>query len=207
MSQLDHIAIAGPDLDALVAQFHDLTGVQPVKGGHHEGQGTANYLVGLGEGSYIELIGPDPDRPDPDQPRPLRVDEVTETTVTGWAARPDDLDALVASAREVGHDPGAVIDMDRRTPGGELVAWRLTPPTGAFDGVVPFLIDWLDTAHPSDGLPQVRLRSLTITHPDVDGVRAALASVEALDPVSAVKPGAAGIAVELDTPKGRVRIG
>ncbi|GAB3812654.1 VOC family protein [Tessaracoccus terricola] len=207
MSQLDHIAIAGPDLEALVASFRDLTGVRPVKGGSHEGQGTANYLVGLGEGRYIELIGPDPEQPDPTQPRPLRVDEVSEATVTGWAARPDDLDALVRSARDAGYDPGQVRDMDRRTPAGDLVAWRLTPPTGGFDGVIPFLIDWLDTTHPSGGLPEVSLRSFTITHPDVDGVRSALAAVDALGPVSAVKSGEAGIAVELDTPNGRVRIG
>lgn len=207
MSQLDHLVIAGPDLAALVAHFRELTGVQPVQGGRHEGQGTANYLVRLGEGRYIELIGPDPDQPEPDGPRPLRVDEVTETTVTGWAARPDDLDAVVAAARAAGYDPGDVRDMDRRTPDDELVAWRLTPPGGGFDGTVPFLIDWLDTTHPSGGLPELRLRSFTLTHPDVAGLRSALAAVGALGPVSAVKSGDAGIAVELDTPNGRVRLG
>lgn len=207
MSQLDHIAIAGPDLEALVAHFRELTGVQPVKGGSHEGQGTANYIVGLGEGCYIELIGPDPDQPDPAEPRPLGVDDVTEPTITGWAARPDDLDTTVAAAREAGYDPGEIRDMDRRTPAGDLVAWRLTPPTGGFDGVIPFLIDWLDTTHPSGNLPGISLRTFTITHPDTDGVRKALAAVGALGPVSAVKQGEAGISLELDTPNGRVRIG
>ncbi|MCC2593962.1 VOC family protein [Tessaracoccus sp. OS52] len=208
MSQLDHIVIAGPDLAALAAEFHRLTGVAPVSGGQHEGRGTANHLVGLGEVRYLELIGPDPTQDEPAQPRPLRVDEVTGTTVVGWAVRPDDIDAQVASARSVGYDPGDPAAMSRTTPSGDVLAWRLTSPSGGLDGAIPFLIDWQDSAHPSGGLPEVTLRSFTITHPDTDGVRAALAAVGALGPVSAIRRGdAVGLAVELDTPNGRVRIG
>lgn len=208
MSQLDHIVIAGPDLKALAAEFQELTGIRPVPGGKHEGRGTANQLVGLGEGRYIELIGPDPDQPEPGQPRPLRVDEVTGATVVGWAVRPDDIDAQVATARDAGYDPGQPEPMSRSTPGGEVVSWRLTPPSGGLGGAVPFLIDWQDTTHPSGALPAVSLRSFTITHPDSGAVRKALAAIAALQPVSAIKQGdAVSLAVELDTPNGRVRFG
>ncbi len=207
MSQLDHIVIAAPDLKALAAEFHNLSGVPPVPGGQHEGEGTANYLVGLGEGRYIELIGPDPEQDDPDHARPLRVDEVSGTTVVGWAVRPDDLASRVASARDAGYDPGEPKPMDRRTPDGEVLAWQLTPLSGGFGGTIPFLIDWQDSTHPSKGLPSATLLSLELTHPDPDGVRAALEAVDALELVSDIRRGSAGLAITVETPNGQVRFG
>lgn len=205
MSHLDHLIIAGPDLQALADWFHDRTGVRPVAGGRHEGRGTANQLVGLGEGRYIELIGPDPDQPDPDQPRPLRVDDVTEPTVVGWAVRPDDVDAQIVASRAAGYDPGPADPMSRRTPAGELVAWRLTPSSGGFGGAVPFLIDWQDTRHPSGDLPTVTLTELVITHPETDAVATALRAVGAEGLVTEIRDGdAAGLELVLDTPNGRV---
>lgn len=207
MSQLDHIVIAAPDLRALVAEFQQLTGIQPTPGGQHQGRGTANHLVGLGEGRYIELIGPDPTQEEPAQARPLRVDEITGTTVVGWAVRPDDLSGQVAAARDAGYDPGDPNPMDRRTPEGEVLAWHLTPPRGGLGGTVPFLIDWLDTVHPSEGLPAVPLLSLTLSHPDPASVRSALEAVDALSLVTDIQQGEVGLAVELETPKGRVHFG
>lgn len=208
MSQLDHVIIAAPDLKALADEFHQRTGIRPVPGGRHEGLGTANQLVGLGDGRYIELIGPDPDQPAPGQPRPLRVDDVTETTVVGWAVRPDDIDALVASARTAGYDPRDAEPMSRRTPDGDVVVWRLTPPAGGFDGAVPFLIDWADTPHPSHDLAGAALLSLVIHHPDADGVRSALEAVGATPLVAGVSTAeSVRLQLVLDTPKGEVRFG
>lgn len=207
MSQLDHIVIASPNLTALVAEFRRRTGVQPVTGGRHEGRGTANHLVGLGEGRYIELIGPDPTQQDIREPRPLRVDEVTDTTVVGWAVRPDNLAAQLASSREAGYDPGEPAPMDRTASDGGVIAWRLTPPAGGMGGTVPFLIDWQDTTHPSVGLPALTLLSLTITHPDPAAVRAAVAAVGGLEVVTDFRQGPVGLAVELETPNGQIRIG
>ena len=207
MSQLDHIVIAAPDLAALVTEFHTVTGVRPAPGGQHEGEGTANFLVGLGQGRYIELIGPDPEQNDPDHARPLRVDEVSGTTMVGWAVRPDDLDARVNSARVSGYDPGNPKPMDRRTPNGDVLAWRLTPPSGGLGGTIPFLIDWQDSTHPSEGLSSVTLLSLELSHPDPDSVRAALEAVDALELVSEIRRGSTGLAITLETPNGQIRFG
>ena len=207
MSQLDHIVIAAPDLQSLVDEFHARTGVQPVAGGQHAGRGTANYLVGLGEGRYIELIGPDPEQDDPSEARPLRVDDVTATTMVGWATRPDDIDARVRSAREAGYDPGDPKPMDRRTPDGDLLEWRLTPPSGGLGGTIPFLIDWQDSVHPSEGLPSVTLLSLELTHPNPEAVRTALDAVDALECVAEIFSGTTGLAITLETPNGQVRFG
>lgn len=116
ISRLDHIVIASPNLEKLASDFYELTGVKPVEGGRHEGKGTANKLIGLGEGSYLELIGPDLKQKDPEQERPLQVDDIKKTTVVGWSVRPKDMDNTINGARELGYDPGDPDSMDRKTP-------------------------------------------------------------------------------------------
>lgn len=207
MSQLDHIVIASPNLQALASEFYELTGVKPVPGGRHEGKGTANQLVGLGEGRYIELVGPDPKQGEPDNPRPLRVDDVTETRVVGWSIRPDDMNTRVIEARKAGYDPGSPEPMSRKTPSGEMLDWVITPLIGGLGGTVPFLIDWKESKHPSEGLPGVTLLSLTLIHPQPDELRLALKAIKALDLVSEIRKGDIALKVELETPKGKIQIG
>lgn len=134
------------------------------------------------------------------------MDEVNKTKLVGWSIRPDDMNTRVRMARKAGYDPGDVEPMSRKTPKGELLSWTLTPLEGGMGGAIPFLIDWKDTKHPSKGLPLVTLTSFTITHPHPDEVRSALEAVEALDLVSEVRQGEIGLEIELDTPKGRVKI-
>ncbi len=59
MHPLDHIMLAAPDLEAAVADFEQRTGVRPSEGGRHPGQGSRNVLATLGNGCYLEIIGPD----------------------------------------------------------------------------------------------------------------------------------------------------
>jgi hypothetical protein len=178
---LDHLVLAGPDLGAAVRSFAELTGVEPVQGGGHVGLGTANYLVDLGGGSYLEIIGPDPNQPEPEQPRPFGIDELQVPRMVTWAIRTDDLDALIADARSAGYDIADPIAMSRRTVDGELLAWRLAfAPPRYGDGVVPFVIDWGSTPHPtSRRLPRTELVELRARHPDPESVRPALAALRA----------------------------
>lgn len=203
----DHIVYAGPDLQELIEQVRISTGVAAVPGGSHEGRGTANALLGLGHGSYLELLGPDPYQAEPAGPRPLRVDEVPAPTVVGWAVRTPSITHLANSARADGYDPGPVQSMTRRSPQGEELQWRLTPPEGGLGGAVPFLIDWAESPHPSEGLPAVELRSLRITHPDPAELRTALTAVDALDLVEVIRGPQLHLTLHLDTPNGAVQLG
>ncbi|RBP63452.1 glyoxalase-like protein [Brevibacterium sanguinis] len=182
----DHLVIAVPDLAENVEQCERILGVRPVPGGSHPGLGTANALLGLdvdgdGDGDsarggdgprpvYLEFIGPDPEQ-DPALAAD-RLAGITEPTVQRWAIRPVDFDAVVTAAATAPGprvDLGAVADMTRRTPDGEVLEWRLTRRMPlALGGIQPFLIDWKDTPHPSSrAMPRVGLTDFRARTPRV----------------------------------------
>lgn len=164
---LDHLVYAVPNLDAGVRAFAARTGVTPVDGGRHAGFGTANYLAGLAPGRYLEIIGPDPDQPNFSGRRLFGISADRPARLVAWAAATTDIDAQINSARRHGYDPGDSTPLSRVTAGGGLLQWQLTPDTvDSTGGTVPFLIDWLDSAHPSLGpLPQLMLINFTLTDP------------------------------------------
>ncbi len=150
---IDHLVYATPDLEGTIRDFERFLGVRAVIGGQHVGRGTWNALLSLSEdghvGPYLELIAPDPKQPEPDAPRPFGVDSTHAPRLVTWAARTNDLGAVITTARSLGYDPGPASAMQRATPEGLLLSWQLTMPPAEGGGVVPFLIDWGVTVHPS----------------------------------------------------------
>jgi Glyoxalase-like domain len=200
---LDHLVYAVPDLDAAAQQFAAATGVTPVEGGRHLGRGTRNVLVGLGETSYLEIIGPDPEQPADSGVAPLfGSDALSGPRLVAWAIHPADLEVAAAAAAAAGADLGPIVPLSRRTPAGVVLQWRLTSadPT-PLDGIIPFLIDWATTAHPAPPLPRLTLSGLRATHPDPLAVSAVL---DALDVRLTVEPGPPGLSALLGTPRGPV---
>jgi len=147
---VDHLVYAVPDLEVVVADVERQLGVRPGLGGRHEGLGTWNALLSLGEGVYLELIAKDPAAPEPSGPRPFGLDELETPRLVTWAVRSTEIEADAENARLRGFDPGRVIPMSRKQPGGETLEWRLSlRADGLGDGLVPFLIDWGSCPHPS----------------------------------------------------------
>ena len=144
----DHLIFGVPVLEDGVRQLETRWGVRAQPGGHHQGLGTHNALLGLGEGAYLELIAPDPDQPPPPRPRPFGLDALDHPRLVAWAVRADDLDRRVAHTRTQGYDPGDPLELQRTTARGTPLRWRLTPKALA-GGPIPFLIDWGDAIHPS----------------------------------------------------------
>ena len=142
-----------------------MNGVTP-PGGSHDGLGTANALLAIGNGAYLEIIGPDPSQPDHVGPRPFGVDDVTEPRLITWAAAVPDLDLWLAwcTARKL--DPGPAFTMQRTTPAEDVLHWRLTLPPSDGDGVVPFLILWPGATTSKTSAPGVVLR-FELSHPDL----------------------------------------
>src|SRR5438874_2073358 len=110
-------------LGATVGEFAARPGLQPAAGGRHPGLGTGNALLDLGAGIYLEIIGVDLAGPTtagapPVGPRPFGLDRIAAARLATWAARVDEIDERVASARSAGYDPGPVGAMSRRHPDG-----------------------------------------------------------------------------------------
>ncbi|WP_080792933.1 VOC family protein [Corynebacterium pacaense] len=210
-SHLDHIVIAGPDLNELVSRFSELTGITPVPGGRHE-TGSANALVPLADppGSYIELIAPDPEAAQLSSDHfALASTGASEPRVAAWCIRPDSLDELAVQYRELGIEPDGIGEMNRHTPDGAVLSWRLIRSAPGVDySPLPFAIDWGNTAHPSGGETPLASVEKLIIH----GGAAALEALSAdfSDDLTAIIELADGdpfLELTLNTPKGLVGIG
>src|SRR5205085_7482914 len=102
-----------------------------------------------------------------------------------------------------GLDIGPVESMSRARPDGSVLRWQLTSGARPGEGLVPFLIDWGESEHPSRGAPAgCVLVVLRAEHPEPARVARLLAALDLTLPIDAA-PRAALIA-ELDTPRGRV---
>ena len=199
---LDHLVYATPDLDQTVVDLAE-RGITLSLGGPHPGLGTRNYLAALGDRSFLEVVGPDREQPDPATARPFGVDDLTEARLTTWAIQVPDLDEALDRARAGGHEPGEVMAMSRRRPDDVLLSWRLAFPPDNEGGLVPFVIGWGDTPHPSlsaaTGTRLVRLRG---EHPDPGRLGAVFAALGTeLDVTEAAEP---GLVAELTTGSGTV---
>jgi hypothetical protein len=167
----DHIAISATTLDAGVAWVEQALGVQMAGGGQHGLMATHNRLLGLGD-LYLEVIAIDPTAPAPARPRWFDIDRFAgPPRLTNWVARTDDMAADLPLGLP---NWGLPLTLTR----GEY-RWQMAVPEDGilpFDGAYPALIQWLTPLHPTQALPDagVRLKELTITHPQAAALNAAL---------------------------------
>ena len=171
--RVDHLVYATPDLNLGIDAIEQLLGVRAIPGGQHLGAGTRNALVALGPGTYLEIVGPDPAQPTPEQPRWFRIDEIDAPRLVMWAAKVDAIERVSNEARQLGIGLGDIVAGSRKRGDGAVLAWRYTNPrTIVADGVIPFLIDWGVTPHPSEGAAQgASLIHLRAEHPQPEPIR------------------------------------
>jgi Glyoxalase-like domain len=208
---LDHIMLAAPDLEAAVADFEQRTGVRPSEGGRHPGQGSRNVLATLGNGCYLEIIGPDLT-----QDRTNNLGEVlsrlTTPTLLKFAVGTGDIAGVHQRASGLGLWPlassGARADgpfaMSRTLPTGEVLKWRLLLlGSASYEGYVPFFIQWNGEPHPSQtAATGCTLERFWVEHPDAAGLAQLYSELQvAVDVVPASQP---RLNLALRTPKGRV---
>jgi len=203
---VDHLVYGSTSLQAGIDELERSLGVRAAGGGQHLGRGTHNALLGLAGPSYLEIIAPDPEQGRPPGPLPFCLENLHQRGLAGWATRTTEIDRLVAESRAAGYDPGPIESMERLRPDGTTIRWRLTSmPYSASTFVVPFVIDWGDSPHPSVSAPAgASLIALRIEHPDPPTIRHAL---DALHLEVVVSHGAEPALIALlDTPRGRVEL-
>ena len=207
MFELDHLVIAARDLDEGTAFVQNLLGVPLEPGGKHTAMGTHNRLLNLGGGVYLEVLTIDPDTPAPDRPRWFGMDSRAVRqrleqgpTLLHWVAR-----AKVDTSLQESDTFGRVLPMQR----GDL-NWLITIPDDGHlprEGVLPTLIDWGDTPHPTTKLPErgLKLAKLRGFHPQPEEVEEVLAEL-GLEEVIELEEGEVGLEGEVKTPDSVVKL-
>jgi len=204
---LDHVVYGVPDLEIGIRDLANVLGVTPAFGGRHESIGTHNAILPLEGGRYLELIARDPSRPNPPLGIPWGLDSLKEPGLITWAVATRDIDAAVEHAKNEGYDPGTAIDVARATPEGDQLTWRLTISREfAAEGLVPFMIDWGSSPHPSSTSDALcSLEGFSAEHPDPGAVQAMLGSLGvSLDVVQGPKARLRGTLVG---PDGSIELG
>jgi len=203
---MDHLVFAAPDLHEGVRYVEELFGVETSPGGRHLGLGSQNRLIGLGPDCYMEVVSIDPDQPDPEGPRWFGLDDLSECRLVSWCAKGKDLAALGSRGRAAGIDLGDPSEGGRLRPDGSRLSWTFTDPWAErAGGVVPFFIDWGDSAHPASDLPQLcSFEALRLEHPNPDAVSAWLRALDLDTPVRAGE--SPRVIATLRTPNGLVEL-
>ncbi len=168
MMHLDHFAWACPSLEGGVAEFERLSGVRAVTGGSHEGQGTRNALVSLGDRLYLAIDAPDPaQRLEGTYGASLAA--LTRFDLNVFACRVDDIvgtrDILAALGFEA-----SIFATKRIKPDGHEVASRGIRVTDQpFGKAFPLIMQWDSTRHPAGDSPRGCLfRHFEVSHPQAD---------------------------------------
>jgi hypothetical protein len=203
--RIDHVIVGAADLDAAIAEIERLTGVRPVIGGVHPGRGTRNALLSLGEGTYLEIVAPDPAQSvDSEDVRALRA--LPRPTPFGWAVSADTESALrsALSGADIAitdPKPGS-----RAKPDGSVLRWVTFGYATLDKPQAPFFIIWADPAlHPSrTSAAGCRLSGMAIESPDAAAISHAIAPLGLRAPVKAAAEDR--IRLSLSCPKGEVRL-
>ena len=133
---IDHIVIAGPDLDALTETFRSL-GFNVVGGGKHP-IGSYNNLIGLADGAYIELLSFYEH-----SPNHYWWDAVHSRGggLIDFCMQTDDIrgDYAVFAAQGVAMSP--LVGLSRVRVDGYQLAWLNNEIYEQYQGLIPFVIE------------------------------------------------------------------
>jgi hypothetical protein len=162
--QIDHVLYGVRDLEAAADRFLRDYGLWSGEGGRHPELGTANRIIPIGRGTFLELIAV----VDRDSPHPL-AEALGETVSSGdrlfaYCLRPDDLDEV---ARRLSIP---ALPARRRNPDGTEHAWRLAGiEEAAGPERLPFFIDWATAPGWEHLQPQQSLKCHGIAWLEVGG--------------------------------------
>lgn len=175
-ARIDHVILGAADLDAAMAEVARTTGVTPVAGGSHPGRGTRNALLSLGDGTYLEILAPDPAQ-DADTQELRHLATLGRPTPIGWAVSADEersLRSILSSANVAAtpSDPGS-----REKPDGSELRWVTFGYADIKSLLAPFFIVWADRSkHPSLTSPGgCRLADVSIESPEAPAIAPAVA--------------------------------
>ena len=175
---IDHIVIAARDLEQVAEAYRQL-GFTVVEGGRHP-YGSYNALIAFADDSYIELISFY--EPSPAHPWWGLLHERGGGLIDFCMAT-DDIRGDLEILRANGVDCGELSEGGRERPDGYQVRWINNKVGGAWQGLIPFLIE--DVTPREERLPGERehangatgIHRLRLMSDDVAGAAAVMAAL------------------------------
>jgi Glyoxalase-like domain len=136
---LDHVIVAVPDLGRAATALERNLGLRATPGGRHLRLGTENMLVPLG-GAYLEIVAvADATLAETNEfGRAVLEARDAGPHFTGWVLRTSAIED--AASQWESH----VVSLERRTPAGAQVRWRMAGLENARNRTRPMLIQWED---------------------------------------------------------------
>jgi hypothetical protein len=137
MLAIDHVILPARTLDEAASWMLEAHGLASVPGGRHEGHGTWNRIVPLGD-AYLELLAVVDPTEAATSPLGRWVLTVADhpPVISGLCLRTDDADAVAA---RLGLEP---VPMTRRRPDGAVLSWRLVGYDLMLSHGLPFFVEW-----------------------------------------------------------------
>ena len=153
---IDHIVIAGPELNSLTASFESL-GFTVVGGGKHP-IGSYNKLIGLQDGAYIELLSFYEE-----SPNHYWWDAVHQRGggLIDFCMQTDDVHADYAVFESQGVEMSPLVGLSRVRVDGYQLAWLNNEIYGQYQGLIPFVIE--DKTPRDERVPKEKLHANQVT--------------------------------------------
>lgn len=202
--RIDHLVWYDADLAAGRGYFAGHMDCQPLYGGEHPGEGTANAVMALGPSTYLEILGRDPAQGGVGLDQEVK--NLSGSGLYHWAIGGIDLPLLAEKARLAGYEGGGLVAGGRMKPDGKWLGWTCWGLRNhGFGSLVPFFIDWMDSEHPAISAPLGgRLAGFEIYSPQADDLKRLFAALE-LDAV-VKRHETPGVAAVLESGKGRLEL-
>ena len=167
---IDHILLLVSDLEAYQTQFQEVTQVAPTYGGVHPSARASNALIDMGNGTYLELIGPALDGTE--GPLTLTLRKLEEPRLSWFAMRSEDLQQDVERLESAGFEHSGIQEIEFESEIRNKIRYSAVVAINHDWGdQMPFFINWGDTPHPtttSNG--GLTLTSFTVYHPDAESL-------------------------------------
>lgn len=200
-SQLDHIAWAMADSGELCRRFEAITGVAPAFPAADQGAITS-AAVHLGGEQTLELLACTPGYDGPSDPMAQMLAAIREPRLLFWYVAVTDFDAFGRQVQTAGLTMSHVAQIDVG------VGRRHEFKRGAIGELMfraPFVIQWIDRAHPSERLPGgATIEDFAVLDPEPDALGASLGALGITPRIErAEQP---GLRLTLRTPRGTVTL-
>lgn len=198
--RIDHLVWYNADLTQGYRYFSDKMDCDPLYGGQHPGEATANAVMALGPSTYLEILGLDVKQSgaglDPE------VRGLQGSGLFHWAVGGVDLARISALAARGGLEGGAIVPGGRITPDGKRLEWECWGlHNHAFGSLIPFFINWQNSEHPAVAAPLGgTLASFEVHSPGVEQLRSVFRILELDIPV--VESAMARVVAKLKSAKG-----